>query len=71
MEIWIDRRKDLHHTTHNIHNRQKSMPPVGLETANSASLHLHIYNLDRVTPGIGTNKNNIVANFVEKIVCFS
>jgi hypothetical protein len=31
LDEWIDRRRDIYLTTHNTHNRQTSMPPVGFE----------------------------------------
>jgi hypothetical protein len=31
LDEWPDRRRDLYLTTHNTHNRQTSMPPVGFE----------------------------------------
>jgi hypothetical protein len=34
LEEWSARRKDLYLTTHNTHNRQTSMPPVGFESYN-------------------------------------
>jgi len=33
---WSARRRDLYLTTHNTHNRQTSMPTVGLEPTVSA-----------------------------------
>ena len=37
---WSARHRDLHLTTHDIHNRQTSMPPVGFEPTFSADLCL-------------------------------
>ena len=34
--LWSARRRDLYLTTHNTHNRQTSMPPVGFEPTISA-----------------------------------
>jgi hypothetical protein len=31
LDEWSARRRDLYPTTHNVHNRQTSMPPVGFE----------------------------------------
>jgi hypothetical protein len=31
LDEWLIRRRDLYVTTHNTHNRQTSMPPVGFE----------------------------------------
>jgi hypothetical protein len=36
LDKWSDRRRDLFLTTHNTHNRQTSMPPVGFEPKISA-----------------------------------
>ena len=36
LDEWPARRRDLYLTTHNTHNRQISMPPVGFETTISA-----------------------------------
>ena len=36
LDEWSIRRRDLYLTTHNIHNRRTSMPPVGFETTISA-----------------------------------
>jgi hypothetical protein len=41
---------DLYLTTHNIHNRQTTMPPARFESANK---RLSIYSLDRAATGIG------------------
>jgi len=36
LDEWSIRRRDLYLSTHNIHNRQTSMPPVGFEPTISA-----------------------------------
>ena len=36
LDEWTDRRRDLYLTTHDTHNRQISMPPVGFEPKISA-----------------------------------
>ena len=36
LDAWSVRRRDLYLTTHNTHNRQTSMPPVGFEPTISA-----------------------------------
>ena len=36
LDEWSARRRDLYLTTHNTHNRQISMPPVGFEPTISA-----------------------------------
>jgi len=48
------RRRDVYLTTHNTHNRQTSMPPVGYELTISAGERPQTYALDRVATGTGT-----------------
>ena len=52
---WSARRTDLYLTTHNTHNRQTSMPPVGFEPAISAGDRAYTYALDRAATGTGVN----------------
>ena len=47
------RRRDLYLTTHNTHNRQTSMPPVGFEPTISAGGRPQNYALDRAATGTG------------------
>ena len=47
------RRRDLYLTTHNTHNRQKSMLPVGFEPTISAGERPQTYALDRAATGSG------------------
>jgi len=47
------RRRDLYITTHNTHNRQTSMPPVGFEPVISTGEWPQTYALDRATTGTG------------------
>jgi len=49
---WSARRRDLYLTTHNTHNRQTSMPPVGFEPTISAGKQPQTYALDCVATGI-------------------
>ena len=44
---WSARRRRIYITTHNIHNRQTSMPPAGFEPAVSAGEGPQTYVLDR------------------------
>ena len=44
---WSARRRDLYLTTHNIHNRQTSMPPVGFEPTISEGERPQTNALDR------------------------
>jgi len=53
LDGWSARRRDLYLTTHNIHNRQTSMPPVGLEPTISAGERPQAYALDRAATGSG------------------
>ena len=53
LDEWSTRRKDLYLTTHNTHNRQTSMPPVGFETTISAGERPQTYALDRAATGTG------------------
>ena len=50
---WSARRRDLYLTTHNIHNRQTSTPPVGFEPTISAGERPQTYALDRAVTGTG------------------
>ena len=50
---WSARRRDFYLTTHNTHNRQTSMPPVGFEPTISASEQPQNYALDRAATGTG------------------
>jgi hypothetical protein len=45
--------RDLYLTTHNTHNRQTSMPPVGFEPTISAGKRPQTYPLDRAATGTG------------------
>jgi hypothetical protein len=47
------RRKDLYLTTHNKHNRQTSVPPVGFEPMISAGERPQTHALDRAATGTG------------------
>ena len=47
------RRRDLYLTTHNTHNRQISVPPVGFELTISAGERPQTYVLDRTATGTG------------------
>ena len=53
LDEWSARRRDLHLTTHNTHNRQTPMPPVGFEPTISASERSQTYALDRAATGTG------------------
>ena len=53
LDEWSARHRDLYLTTHNTHNRQISMPPVGFEPTISAGEQPQTYSLDRATTGTG------------------
>ena len=53
LDEWSARRRDLYLTTHNTHNRQISMSPVGFEPTISASEWPQTYALDRAATGTG------------------
>ena len=53
LDEWSARHRDLYLTTHNTHNRQISMPPVGFEPTISASERPQNYALDRAATGTG------------------
>jgi len=59
---WTFRRRDLYLTTHNTHNRQTSMPPVGFEPTISAAERPQTYALDsaatRTSPSLTLSKQN-------------
>ena len=53
LDEWSARRRDLYLTTHNTHNRQTSMPPVGFEPTISAGKRPPAHALDRTATGTG------------------
>jgi len=53
LDEWSAHRRDLYLTTHNTHNRQTSMPPVGFEPTISAGERPQTYVLDRAATGNG------------------
>ena len=54
LDEWSVRCRDLYLTTHNTHNRQTSVPPVGFEPTISAGERPKTYALDRAATGTGT-----------------
>jgi len=58
LDEWSARRIDLYLTTHNTHNRQTAMPPVGFEPTISACERPKSYSLDRAATGTGENASN-------------
>jgi len=53
LDEWLARHRDLYLTTHNTHNRQTSMPPVGFEPTISADERPQTYASDRAATGTG------------------
>ena len=53
LDEWSARRRDLYLTTHDTHNRQISMPPVGFEPTISVGKRPQTYALDRAVTGTG------------------
>ena len=53
LDEWSARRRDLYLITHNTHNRQTFMPPVGFEPTISAGQRSQTYALDRAATGAG------------------
>ena len=53
LDEWSARRRDLYLATHNTHNRQTSMTPVGFEPTISAGERPQTYALDRAVTGTG------------------
>ena len=62
------RRRDLYVTTHNNHNRQIAMPPVGFEPTISAGEWPQTYALDRTATGTG-NYYNIIILWDHRRIC--
>ena len=54
LDEWSARRRDLYLTTHNTHNGQTSMPPVGFKPTISAGERPQTYVLDRTATGTGS-----------------
>jgi hypothetical protein len=53
LDDWSARRRDLHPTTHDTHNREMSIYPMGFEPAIPASPRPQPHGLDRAATGIG------------------
>ena len=60
LDEWSARRRDLYLTTHNTHNRQTSMPPVGFEPTISAGEQPQTYALDRAATGTDKMKLHLI-----------
>jgi hypothetical protein len=68
---WPARCRDLYLTTHNTHNRQTSMPPVGFEHTISAGERPQTYVLDRAATGTGNLTFRSLFGFEPKIWKFN
>jgi hypothetical protein len=53
LDGWSVRRRELYLTTHNTHNRQPSIPPVGFEPTISAGERPQTYVVDWAATGTG------------------
>src|SRR5215470_4379666 len=65
------RRRDLYLTTHNTHNRQTSMPPVGFEPTIPASARPQTCALDSAATGIGTFRDLRTKNAISIIAYYA
>ena len=68
LDEWSARRRDLYLTTHNAHNRQTSMPPVGFEPTISAGERPQTYALDRAATGTGILYAIWLLNFIQNVL---
>jgi hypothetical protein len=71
LDEWSARRRDLYLTTHNTHDRQISMPPVGFKPTISAGEWPQTYGLDRAAIGTGINYALALYNFYVQRYGFS
>jgi len=71
LDEWSARRRDLYLTTHNTHNRQTSMPPVGFGPTISAGERPQTYALDRAATGTDINQYYSVKKVTLSIEHFS
>ena len=65
LDEWSARRRDLYLTTHNTHNRQTSMSPVGFEPTISADERPQTHALDRAATGTGLGQLFIIKAVIE------
>ena len=76
LDEWSARRRDLYLTTHNTHNRQTSMTPVGFEPTISTGERPQNYALDRAATGTGnkflhwTYNQKIIIIIIQKNIYF-
>jgi len=65
LDEWSARRRDLYLTTHNTHNRQTTMPPVGFEPTISVGKRPQTYALERAATGTGSYYTIYIINYVK------
>jgi hypothetical protein len=63
LDEWSAYRRDLYLTTHNTHNRQTFMPPVGFKPTISAGEQPQTYALDHAATGTGNNIWSVQGKF--------
>ena len=66
LDEWSVRRRDLYLTTHNTHNRQSYMPPVGFEHTISTGERPQTHALDR--SATGTSKWGNILLYIDLII---
>jgi hypothetical protein len=71
LDKWSVRRRDLYLTIHNTHNRQTSVPPLGLEPTISEGERPQTYALDCAAIGTGKNTTNKNPPPKKKTHCFT
>jgi hypothetical protein len=71
LDEWLARHRDLYLTTHNTHNRQTSMPPVGFEPTISARKFdtMRLYAIKWCCVGISPSRNIYI--FYLRNCCYS
>ena len=67
LDEWSARSRDLNLTTHNTHNRQTSMPPVGFEPTISSGERPQTYALDRAATG--TSNKKVLSDLFQRTLC--
>jgi len=71
LDEWSAHCRDLYLTTHNPHNRQTSMPPVGFEPTISAGERPQTYGLDRTATGTSINITLPTNNMYNRFQAFT
>jgi hypothetical protein len=68
LDEWSSRRRDFYLTTHNNHNRQTSMFPVGFEPTIPAGERPQTYDVDRAATGTGSSRIYMYKNRKETAI---